>query len=143
MQNQSPGRPQDRHSIWSVPRSLWVWYVVLFSIQYFIFLGLNIWKEIVSRGDSGTVQVILDVQKEMTASILNMAASTYIILEGVMLAQWLKDRDKRRQREAFDEGRDQTHQRWQAWYERMQSAQRDGRPFDEPPPVQKKERVED
>ena len=122
----------------------------LFALQYFIFLGLNIWNEIANRSDSGTVQVVLSVQKEMTASILNMAASTYLILEGVMLAQWLKDRDKRKQREAFDEGKDEgrdegsdeTHQIWQAWYGRMQAAQREGLPFDEPPPGQENERAE-
>jgi hypothetical protein len=120
-----------------------------------VFLGLTIWNEIVNRCDAGTVQIILNVQKEMTASLLNMAASTYLILEGAMLAQWLKDRDRRKQREAFDTGKEvgletgreegietgraqgirEERREWQAWYERLRSAQLQGRPFDEPPPV--------
>ena len=32
------------------------------------------------------------------------------------------------------QGRAKGHAEWRAWYERMQAAQREGRPFDEPPP---------
>ena len=32
------------------------------------------------------------------------------------------------------QGRAKSHAEWRAWYERMQAAQREGRPFDEPPP---------
>ena len=32
------------------------------------------------------------------------------------------------------EGESKRDHAWRAWYERMQAAQRDGRPFDEPPP---------
>ena len=31
-------------------------------------------------------------------------------------------------------GASQEYREWRAWYERMQAAQREGRPFDEPPP---------
>ena len=90
------------------------------------------------------MQTILAVQRGMTANILNIAASTYVALEGVMLAQWLKERDKRKEREAVERAQEKVEeaqekavkvqQQWQAWYERMQAAQREGRPFDEPPP---------
>ena len=58
-------------------------------------------------------------------------------LEGVMLAQWLKERDQRKEREAVKEAQKATelNQQWQAWYERQQAAFREGRPFDEPPPA--------
>ena len=54
-----------------------------------------------------------------------------------MLAQWLKDRDQRKEREAVKEAQKATelNQQWQAWYERQQAAFREGRPFDEPPPA--------
>ena len=32
------------------------------------------------------------------------------------------------------EGEVQCDRQWRAWYERWQAAQREGRPFDEPPP---------
>ena len=36
--------------------------------------------------------------------------------------------------EGVAQGRAKSHAEWRAWYERMQAAQREGRPFDEPPP---------
>ena len=50
-----------------------------------------------------------------------------------MLAQWLRERDERKRQEAIDRVREE----WQAWYQRMQAAQREGLPFDEPPPHEK------
>ena len=52
-----------------------------------------------------------------------------------MLAQWLRERDQRKQREAIKEAREEERKDWLAWYERLQDAQREGRPFDEPPPT--------
>ena len=129
------GQAQERQSIWSVPVHLWRWYVVLFVIQYLAFLGLITWSETNNAGGRDPVQVLIAVQQGMTASILNMAASTYIVLEGVMLAQWLRERDKRREKEAINKAEAQVRQ-WEAWYERKQSAEKEGQPFDEPPPGQ-------
>jgi hypothetical protein len=59
-----------------------------------------------------------------------------------MLASWLKERDQKRELAAeerglekgLEEGREAKDREWRAWYERYQAAQREGRPFDEPPP---------
>lgn len=126
---------RERQSIWSVPGHLWRWYVALFVIQYFAFLGLIVWAEAFNQGANDPIQVLINVQQSMTASILNMAASTYLVLEGVMLAQWLRERDRKREQEAIDKAEGQLRQ-WQDWYERMQSAEKKGLPFDEPPPGQ-------
>ena len=107
------------------------------------FLGLTIWDEVVYRTGDNAVQNILAVQRGMTANILNIAASAYVILEGVMLAQWLKERDQRKQREALEQAREEAQEerkKWLAWYERWQDAQRAGRPFDEPPPTAPQDR---
>ena len=133
MQNSEQGRVSERQSIWSVPGHLWRWYVIIFAVQYFAILGLTIWDEVTNSVGIGTVQITLNVQKGMTASILNMAASTYLVLEGIMLAQWLRERDERKRQEAIDRVREE----WQAWYDRMQAAKREGLPFDEPPPQDK------
>lgn len=37
--------------------------------------------------------------------------------------------------EGLVEGEVKNYRKWQAWYERMQAAEREGRPFDEPPPA--------
>ena len=36
--------------------------------------------------------------------------------------------------ERYKRGQKTERKKWQHWYERMQTAQREGRPFDEPPP---------
>lgn len=50
---------------------------------------------------------------------------------GFMLAELIVEKFKKREREI---GREEERRDWQAWYQRQQAAQRDGRPFDEPPP---------
>ena len=140
MQNSEQSRVSERQSIWSVPGHLWRWYVIIFAIQYFAFLGLTIWDEVTNSVGIGTVQITLNVQKGMTAGILNMAASTYLVLEGIMLAQWLRERDERKRQEAIDRARkeaDEEVKQWRNWYQRMQAAQREGLPFDELPPQDK------
>lgn len=127
---------RERQSIWSIPGHLGRWYGGIFAFQYLLFLGLTTWDELVYQSSENAIQVVLAVQRGMTANILNMVASTYVALEGVMLAQWLKERDKRKEREAVERARQDERREWQAWYERMQEAQQAGQPFDEPPPGQ-------
>ena len=148
MQDNRPEQPPARQAIWSIPGHLGRWYGGIFAFQYLVFLGLTIWDEVVYRTGDNAVQNILAVQRGMTANILNIAASAYVILEGVMLAQWLKERDQRKQQEAMErvreegreEGRQEGREQWQAWYERQQAAQQEGRPFDEPPPTAPQDR---
>lgn len=137
MQGNRQAQARDRQSIWSVPGHLWPWYIVIFVVQYFSFLGMTVWHEVVNRGSSGGIEVTLEVQKGMTASILNMAASTYTILEGIMLAQWLRERDQKKEQKAREHGQLEERLEWQAWLERMQTAHLEGVPFDEPPPGSK------
>ena len=61
-----------------------------------------------------------------------------------MLAQWLRERDQRKREERLNRIRkaDEELAEWKAWYERLQAAQREGLPFDEPPPGQENERAE-
>ncbi len=161
----------ERESIWSIARRLRNWYAWIFSVEYLIFLGLTIWDEVHYQTGDNALQTVLAVRRGMTANILDIAASAYVALEGVMLAQWLKERDQRKEREAIEKAEravqmadkavqqaaeqaaqqaEQTaaqaaqmvaeqvaeeRQRWLAWYERMQEAQRAGRPFTEPPPA--------
>ena len=55
---------------------------------------------------------------------------------------WAREKIRAEMKQARDEseargaarGAAKSHAEWRAWYERMQAAQREGRPFDEPPP---------
>ena len=55
---------------------------------------------------------------------------------GYMLAELIVEKFKERERGI-------ERQKWVAWYERMQAAQREGRPFNEPPPGYPSENRED
>ncbi len=98
-------------------------------LRPFLAPGRAVTGAAVPPGDNA-LQTVLAVRRGMTANILDIVASAYVILEGVMLAQWLKERDQRKEREAV-----KLNQQWQSWYERQQAAFREGRPFDEPPPA--------
>ena len=57
----------------------------------------------------------------------------------MIVEYWIVDRYKRGKRDGLKEGETGERSRWRAWYERMQAAQREGRPFDEPPPGEEKD----
>ncbi len=53
----------------------------------------------------------------------------------MLVEQYLKARYYKGVEKGEEKGRGEERQEWLAWYERMQAAQREGRPFDEPPPA--------
>ena len=143
--------PAERESIWSVPRRLRAWYAGIFVTEYLLFLALTIWDEVVYQTGDNAVQTILAVQRGMSQNLLQIAGSAYVILEVYMLAEWLRERDQRREQAAVERAeraeraeaearqreeaarRELNHQ-WRAWYWRQRAAFQNGRPFDEPPP---------
>ncbi len=143
--------PAERESIWSVPRRLRAWYAGIFVTEYLLFLALTIWDEVVYQTGDNAVQTILAAQRGMSQNLLQIAGSAYVILEVYMLAEWLRERDQRREQAAVERAeaearqaaaeaqraeaalRERDHQ-WRAWYWRQRAAFQAGRPFDEPPP---------
>ena len=140
--------PAERESIWSVPRRLRAWYAGIFVTEYLLFLALTIWDEVVYQTGDNAVQTILAAQRGMSQNLLQIAGSAYVILEVYMLAEWLRERDQRREQAAVERAeraeaearqreeaarRELNHQ-WRAWYWRQRAAFQAGRPFDEPPP---------
>ena len=147
--------PAERESIWSVPRRLRAWYAGIFVTEYLLFLALTIWDEVVYQTGDNAVQTILAAQRGMSQNLLQIAGSAYVILEVYMLAEWLRERDQRREQAAVEraeaeaqraeqaeaalqkalrEARQEANHKWRAWYWRQRAAFQDGRPFDEPPP---------
>ena len=129
-------RSRDRESIWSIPQHLRRWYVALFSGQFLLLLILVVLEQFMAIP---WATAILNLYRGMGPIILPMVGSTYVALEGIMLAEWLRERDRRKVEEILEKGREEGMQekdrQWLEWYERLQAAQRDGRPFNEPPPV--------
>ena len=149
--NQSGQTRPSRESIWSIPRHLRRWYAGVFILQYFSFLGLTIWEKVQQQQlGEDLAEMVLTANRGMGPHIPNIVASAYVIVEGIMLAEWLREWDQRRVEraeergvekgrgegleEGLEKGRDAERQLWEAWYERHQTALREGKPFDEPPP---------
>ena len=129
--NQSGQTRPSRESIWSIPRHLRRWYAGVFILQYFSFLGLTIWEKVQQQQlGADLAEMVLTANRGMGPHIPNIVASAYVIVEGIMLAEWLREWDQRR----VEKAREEERQLWQAWYERQQAAFREGKPFDEPPP---------
>ena len=129
---QTPGQTRpSRESIWSIPRHLRRWYAGVFILQYFSFLGLTIWEKVQQQQlGEDLAEMVLTANRGMGPHIPNIVASAYVIVEGIMLAEWLREWDQRR----VEKAREEERRLWQAWYERQQAAFREGKPFDEPPP---------
>ena len=56
-----------------------------------------------------------------------------MLVEQYLKARYYKGVEKGM--EVGEKGRQELQQQWLAWLERQQAAQREGRPFDEPPPA--------
>ena len=48
---------------------------------------------------------------------------------------WALEKTRERMNQAEARGETRRDQEWRAWYERLQAAQREGQPFNEPPPA--------
>ena len=140
--NQSGQTRPSRESIWSIPRHLRRWYAGVFILQYFSFLGLTIWEKVQQQQlGADLAEMVLTANRGMGPHIPNIVASAYVIVEGIMLAEWLREWDQRRveraEKRGLEEGLEKAREErrlWEAWYERQQAAFREGKPFDEPPP---------
>ena len=137
--NQSGQTRPSRESIWSIPRHLRRWYAGVFILQYFSFLGLTIWEKVQQQQlGADLAEMVLTANRGMGPHIPNIVASAYVIVEGIMLAEWLREWDQRRVERAeergVEKGRGERDRLWEAWYERQQAAFREGKSFDEPPP---------
>ncbi len=119
----------DQISIWSVRRRLFISYSVVFSLLFLLVSGIAAWLSyipIVNFRDA--TELAMTAMGVASGRILWLAAFSIITVEvgNVIVEYLIVDRYKR--------GRKEERKKWQAWYERMQAAQHEGRPFDEPPP---------
>ena len=140
---------EEQISIWSVRRRLFVSYFVTFSLLFVIVSGIAAWLSYTPVYDVKDAAVMAMTAMGLASGrILWLAAFSIITVEvGNMIAEYLiveryrrakaegkKEGIKEGKREGIREGAEGERSKWQAWYERQQAAQREGRPFDEPPP---------
>lgn len=116
------------------------WALFLFTIQFVACLVLVILYEAVYKDAVHPLEVFTGVLYSAAAAVFVATATTVIIVEGLpMLAEKYL---RRRYYEGIAEGEKRASERaearanarWQAWYERLLTAQSEGRTFDEPPP---------
>ena len=78
-----------------------------------------------------------------SAALVSVVGPGYTFLVAVIersyyMVFWAREKIKNQReqdrREAMAKGTDKANRAWRAWYERMQAAQQEGRPFNEPPP---------
>ena len=123
----------EQVSIWSVRRRLFISYFIVFSLLFVLVSGIAAWLSyipVINIRD--TAELAMAAVGLASGRILWLAAFSIITVEvgNVIVEYLIVDRYKR----GLSRGRKETNEKWQDWYDRMQSAQREGRPFDEPPP---------
>ncbi len=101
------------------------WYLIIFLIQYAV--GLSILTGMGWSNWFGGIEKV-DVMRLAAPLIIMATANTILIVEGVpMLAErYLKRR--------YQEGRQENQKEWEDWNERRLQAERENRPFTDPPP---------
>ena len=101
----------------------------MFSLLFLLVSGIAAWlsyNPVVNFRDA--TELAMTAMGMASGRILWLAAFSIITVEvgNVIVEYLIVDRFKR--------GQKAERKKWQEWYERMQAAKREGRPFDEPPP---------
>ena len=121
-------------------RDYWVIYYLVYVVSVIVLLALN-WR-------SFTAENYVYLLAAIAGASLGIALFIAILSEGIgymvllipRRIEQLKDlgrKEGRRegQKEGRKEGRREERREWIAWNERRLSAEREGRPFNEPPPA--------
>ena len=135
--NSQEGPEDEQISIWSIRRKLFVSYFWLFRLLFVGVSGAAVWLQ--WNGPdvlTGWVTTIMAAMGFASARVLWLAAFSIIAVEAgnVIVEYLILDRYKRGKEEGRQEGIEENQRQWREWYERSQAAQREGLPFDEPPP---------
>ena len=134
------GSRNDRESIWSVERRTKNLYFALFIVQSIVGIGLVAWRAILQN--KGPLETAVTIWQDSATIIAASAGTAIIIAEAwryiVVLARALEERleraRKKRREEDRAKGRAEERAKWEAWNNRRMAAERDNKPFDEPPP---------
>ena len=114
----------------SIVEKYWVAYYIVYVGSVAFLLGRH-WEAL--RWDNESYILLLAAIFGMSAGI---ASVTAIIVEvtGKMVLL-IPDAIRKIKQEGRQEGQQEAHRQWLAWNERRLTAERDGQPFTEPPPI--------
>ena len=139
--------PEERESIWSVPRQLQI-------VYFLVFIGLCIpmiihivGQELTGHPDAGTVAVATETSSRFATVGAGAAIGTLIIVQGVyliMLAvyhfltnRFVKPVIQQHEARGVEMGVERSNREWREWIQRKEEREAQGLPFDEPPPDQR------
>ena len=108
----------------------WVAYYLVFLVSV-IFLTWRHWDAL--RWDDESYVFLLAAIFGTSAGLAATVAMFVEVIGTVVLL--IPARVKKLRDEGRLEGRQESHQQWRAWNERRMAAEREGRPFTEPPPT--------
>ena len=124
-------------------------YFFLFSTQFLAATILIAWHKAATRGAAASwPDVLIDIGQTISSVTIGIAAESYVATEVVVvLSEWY--REWRYNRGVADgiaqgitqgiaqgmaQGAEQNQQMWEDWLRRKETAEAEGREFDEPPP---------
>ena len=144
----------DRESIWSVSVETKTLYFRVFTTLFLVGMALLVVREVLHGGDAFLVERIVRAWESAAAVAIGSAGMSLAGIEiGGLVMLWreklehvratrreegrvvglVEGREEGRE-EGLAEGREEMRREAMAWYERLEEARREGRPFDEPPP---------
>ena len=146
MQSSRFNRDEETQAVWSIRQTSIPAYFIVSGLLFVLFNGLYVWRGLVNAvPGTATADSILAALREASGMVPWIVLSTILLVEGryMLVEQYLKARYYKGVEKGMEvgaekgeeKGRGEERQEWLAWYERMQAAQREGRPFDEPPPA--------
>ena len=142
MQSSRFNRDEETQAVWSIRQTSIPAYFIVSGLLFVLFNGLYVWRGLVNAiPGTATADSILAALREASGMVPWIVLSTILLVEGryMLVEQYLKARYYKGVEAGMEvgeeKGRQELQQQWLAWLERQQAAQREGRPFDEPPPA--------
>ena len=142
MQSSRFNRDEETQAVWSIRQTSIPAYFIVSGLLFVLFNGLYVWRGLVNAmPGTATADSILAALREASGMVPWIVLSTILLVEGryMLVEQYLKARYYKGVEKGMEvgeeKGRGEERQQWLAWLERQQAAQREGRPFDEPPPA--------
>ena len=135
--------PEERESIWSVPRQLQIVYFLVFIGICIPMIIHIVRQELSGQPGVGIVALATETSSRFATVGAGAAIGTLLIVQGgylIMLALYhiLTNRFAKPVIEQHQaEGVERSNREWREWLQRKEEHEAEGLPFDEPPPDQR------
>ena len=128
---------EEVQAVWSIRQTSIPAYFILSGLLFILFNGLYIWRGFANAATgTAAADIILAGLKDASAMVPWIVLATILLVEGrfMLVERYLKTRYFQGRAEGKVEGAAAERRKWRGWLERKATAEREGRPFDEPPP---------